>query len=75
MVKTDTAAGYKSSDCVKGNVRKSMRKTVSFGISKEQAILAATAFPAKQIDREELAQSPPANWQVSLFVRKIWKEL
>jgi N-acetylglucosamine-6-phosphate deacetylase len=36
-----------------------MRKAVSFGIPKEQAILAATAIPAKQIGREEIGAIAP----------------
>lgn len=36
-----------------------MHKAVSFGIPKEQAILAATAIPAKQIGREEIGAIAP----------------
>jgi len=36
-----------------------MRKAVSFGIPKEQAILAATAIPAKQIRRDEIGVIAP----------------
>lgn len=36
-----------------------MRKAVSFGISKEQAILAATAIPAMQIHRDEIGVIAP----------------
>ena len=35
-----------------GNLYEGMRKAVSFGITKEEAILSATANPAKQIGRE-----------------------
>ncbi len=36
-----------------------MRKAISFGIPKEQAILAATAIPAKQIGRKEIGTIAP----------------
>lgn len=36
-----------------------MKKVISFGISKEQAILSATAIPAKQIGREEIGTIAP----------------
>lgn len=36
-----------------------MKKAVSFGIPKEQAILSATAIPAKQIGREEIGSIAP----------------
>ena len=36
-----------------------MKKAVSFGVPKAQAILAATAIPAKQIGREEIGRIAP----------------